>query len=355
MCGIIYSRNITAEGSVNKRILRQYFKQKSRGTDGYGFVATIDGKTIVRKAQYEAEIFREMKRCKSKEIIFHHRIPTSTDNTVHTAHPMSCETEKYRYHMVHNGVIHNWRELEEKHQILGIKYKTYEQNASRPNDSESLLHELVIALESGKKEIEAQGSLAFVMVKTDKEDNPLTLYFGRNGGYSPLCVDIGEDRIDIASELHGGLSLLPHVLHEIDYATNKHTTHDFRLEKLEVQSQYQHTSYRGKIKRSELTDDDEDVMDYTEFSDDAHYNFLALSQRPTRWLERQVHLLERERDDLSDELAGLDPIHDTEELDELQYQLHAVETTLTSINEVLDDREREVDEAISNGYESYTC
>lgn len=202
MCGIVYARDFEGK-KVNKLVRTLYFNQKGRGTEGYGFVNIGETAHNVR-TQYEHEIMRELKNNPSNEIMFHHRIPTSTPNRIVSNHPIPSEgNDLYnnKYYLAHNGMIMNCDELKYRHEDMTLRYTT--QHDGKFNDSESLLHELALYVEGYKSKIECTGSLAFIMLQTDMNDKPLNLYFGRNSG-SPLRVIYEEGKkLILASEGNG--------------------------------------------------------------------------------------------------------------------------------------------------------
>lgn len=212
MCGIIYSSQFNGV-NANRRIKKLYFKQKTRGKEGFGFI-NIDTMAYHR-AKYEDEILGLMKKNKGKTILFHHRNPTSTWNSVETAHPILADDNlyKHRYYLVHNGKINNNTELKKVHEKdFAIKYKTYyefkygDKSWFSFNDSESLLHELAMYIEGTKKKkkLEAYGNMAFMLLQADKDNKPLNLYFGRNYR-NPLKIIHNEKELTISSEGDGEL------------------------------------------------------------------------------------------------------------------------------------------------------
>mgnify|MGYP001603947582 FL=1 len=236
MCGIIYSKNFRHK-PVARKIRRQYFKQRTRGTDGFGFVAVVNNVVVHCRTKYEHQIMSQLKESNgSDEIIFHHRLPTSTINTADTAHPISTgrnKTYRHRYYMVHNGIVHNSEALKQKHkEEFGIRYATELtfKNSQKIkeiafNDSEALLHELALFLEGQKDTIEAKGSTAFVMVETDKKNRPLNLWFGRNDG-SPLRIQYVKGNYLTISSEGEGTRVDVNKLYKLNYETGNITDKD---------------------------------------------------------------------------------------------------------------------------------
>jgi predicted glutamine amidotransferase len=115
------------------------------------------------------------------EVIFHHRLPTSTQNTLRSAHPFVIEISDKRYYFVHNGVIQNANQLKERHARQGIVYSSAEGDSF--NDSEALAWDLCLWLSGRQQVVEAQGSVAFVCLAVDKKTSRAErLYFYRNSG-----------------------------------------------------------------------------------------------------------------------------------------------------------------------------
>ncbi len=215
MCGIIFHLRLDGKTAL-KTLWKRYTKQKSRGQQGFGFVS-IENNCIVDYVRTitEQEVLAQMKATPATGILFHHRYPTSTPNFAETAHPIrvSHASLKHDYYVIHNGIISNDSELKEKHDTLGYRYTTqimqkYKSggnilsSAKMWNDSESLAIELAIAIENDKSGIpDIEGSIAFLMLQTDKQTGKTKkIFWGRNSG-SPLVIDTQKGHtIMIASE-----------------------------------------------------------------------------------------------------------------------------------------------------------
>lgn len=140
----------------------------------------------------------------SKEIMFHHRYPTSTDNSVKHNHPIyNVKDYDHNYYLVHNGVIQNDVELKKYHEELGLTYTSA--HGTDYNDSECLLNELAMVIEGIKKpqEFTAKGSMAFVLLQTDKMGHAKGLYYGRNWG-SPLKIHYDKEKYLMLSSAGAG-------------------------------------------------------------------------------------------------------------------------------------------------------
>lgn len=234
MCGILYSKSFNGQ-YVNKRIARRYRKQKHRGVEGFGFLGVRRSRLDLNISVYEHDILKRLADTRYKEIMFHHRRPTSTQNNVQTNHPIlsTLKDYKHNYVLIHNGSISNHLTMFNKHKDIGIKYTTRQgtkNNIPRYNDSETLLHELALSIEGvqGLDEMSACGNIAFVLLQTDKENRAKALYFGRNYG-SPLKIEYEPGyALTIASEGKGE-DIEVDKLHRYDYKTGELRVVDMRM------------------------------------------------------------------------------------------------------------------------------
>jgi len=198
MCGIIYAKNLKDNQPVNNLVKVLYQNQKERGQQGFGFVG-LDAKRIaVYRATDEMCILKYLNERQHDEIIFHHRFPTSTQNTIKTTHPFIIQMNDKRYYFAHNGVIQNADELKEKHSKMGIRYASAEGMAF--NDSEALAWAFCLWLNDRQQRIEAEGSAAFVCLEVNgKTSRAQKLYFYRNTA-APLKIYKDETLLLLASE-----------------------------------------------------------------------------------------------------------------------------------------------------------
>ena len=203
MCGIIYAKNLKDAHPVNNLVKILYENQKERGQEGFGFVGLNEGQIGIYRATDERGIMGYLDKSQYDEIIFHHRLPTSTLNTLKSAHPFVVEIGDKRYYFVHNGVIQNADELKERHARQGIAYTSTEGNSF--NDSEALARDLCLWLSGRQQVVEAQGSVAFVCLAVDKKTSRAErLYFYRNSG-AELKVYKDKTLFLLASEGNYGL------------------------------------------------------------------------------------------------------------------------------------------------------
>jgi len=241
MCGIIAIKRL--DGKAPHRMLhKRYQFQKSRGQEGYGFVLLKQNKVVAyERSETEKEIMAKLNQGVSDEVIFHHRMPTSTDNLMEAAHPIRVSNDKLKhdYYLIHNGIIHEPEKWKDLHEQDGFEYTTRIVKQRRTllrtlfvddefNDSEALAIELAIDLDKEGNGISVSGSIAFVMLQTDKEGNAIRLFWGRNDG-SPLKINelAGVFRT-IASEGQGVI-IPTHKLYEYDYHRKTVSCRDYTV------------------------------------------------------------------------------------------------------------------------------
>jgi len=226
VCGIIATINKNGH-RVSKATLEQYEKQKTRGSEGFGYcVVSKSGKISMSHATNEKEIKRLLLQEDASFTMFHHRYPTSTINVKECAHPIKVSHEELDsdYYIVHNGVIRNCDELKKIHESYKtpyvyttaleskevVKYKSkrtgkvYETNdivKEDYNDSEAFAIELARCLDGMSSKINAIGTIAFFCIETDKKGNMKRVHYGRNLG-NPLCLS--EDGTNIFIKSVGG-------------------------------------------------------------------------------------------------------------------------------------------------------
>jgi hypothetical protein len=234
MCGIIYARTKKKGGNAASIAIQKYHEQSHRGKSGFGFVAVKDGKVIsVQRDTGEEGILKKLKPIVADEIIFHHRIPTSTPNFEETAHPIQVNIPEsdFTYYLIHNGIIENAWSMKEYHNALGVEYTTVitkkyiakatgnEYDYEMFNDSEALAVDIALFAEGIVKKITAKGDAAFLCYKIRKSDSTVvSLYYGRNYG-NPLTAQSTKNTQVFASE-GGDMSIQPDKLFCYDYASD---------------------------------------------------------------------------------------------------------------------------------------
>lgn len=244
MCGIVYLHNFLAT-CVSESVRKRYETQKTRGTDGFGFICydLINNRIKkVRRKTTEAGIMKELEKANSNAILFHHRFPTSTPNVKEASHPITVRNDEldHVYYVVHNGIISNDEDMYKIHKGLGYDYtteiqkcttyetigKTYETKTSMFNDSEALAIELARYIDGKASTMDAKGSIAFVVLQANKRGVVKKVYFGRNAS-SPLGIEVDTGMFSIRSE--GGKEIEPQKLFCFDYATNETTMTDMYI------------------------------------------------------------------------------------------------------------------------------
>lgn len=210
MCGIIAV--IAKNGDLEKAreaMLEQYENQHDRGTRGFGLIEVTKGGTRVRKATEPTKALIDVVRSDAPILLFHHRFPTSTENTLDQAHPMFVSNEELSgdWYVCHNGTLRNQDELRKQHEKLGYVYRTITNskynNFEKFNDSEAFAIDLVRFLEGKTAEMDHLGPAAFIGVKIDKATKkPVNILFGRGNG-NPLNIKETADNLIIASDIPG--------------------------------------------------------------------------------------------------------------------------------------------------------
>ena len=198
MCGIIYAKNLIGNHPVNNLVKILYQNQKDRGQQGFGFAGLSAKRIGTYRAISEKGIMKYLNEYRYDEIIFHHRFPTSTQNTLKSTHPFVIVMGGKRYYFTHNGIIQNADELKEKHSSKGIRYSSEE--GTDFNDSEALAWEFCLWLKDRQEKIEAEGSVAFICLEVDKRTSRAEkLYFYRNSE-APLKIYKDKTLLLLASE-----------------------------------------------------------------------------------------------------------------------------------------------------------
>lgn len=203
MCGLVGL--ISKKGRpVGQQVYNLYAQQKSRGKEGFGYLA-IDGKCNligIHRSRYEFEIRDKLMKETAEIILFHHRMPTSTKNTLGTTHPIFVSNDEldHDYFFAHNGVITNKEHLKKVHNEKGYVYNTeftefrhivYNDGRTEDsvagsahfNDSESLAIELARYCDGMTAEINTTGAAAFWGIQLEKGTNHVKkIYYGKNNG-----------------------------------------------------------------------------------------------------------------------------------------------------------------------------
>jgi glucosamine 6-phosphate synthetase-like amidotransferase/phosphosugar isomerase protein len=213
MCGLVYGKRGDKK-PIAKSILKRYKNQDHRGKQGFGYVTIANNKIEhFKRFETESEMEKSLLKETASEILFHHRYPTSTPNIADLNHPFRIDNDSFehRYYFIHNGVISNDKDLKEEHEKLGLEYKSIietstktikttiigdrksvvekEEVETKYNDSEALAYEVALFLENKISNLQKpSGTIAFICIQTDKNDNVKKLFYGRNEG-NPLIIE----------------------------------------------------------------------------------------------------------------------------------------------------------------------
>lgn len=220
MCGIIYSKNLQDEKAINALVKIIYQNQKSRGSKGFGFIGMNARRLDTYRSIDEKGILRYLNRYPYDEILLHHRLPTSTPNTLQTTHPFVLSHEGSRYYFIHNGVIVNSIELKNHHYKQGIRYTSMD-NMGKFNDSEALAWEFVLSLQQNDEQLAARGSAAFICLETDSLTSLARKLYFFSDGNSPLKIYHDMQLLVISSEGRWGVDVEENQLFYFDYSSKK--------------------------------------------------------------------------------------------------------------------------------------
>ena len=190
MCGIIgYTGNKEAYDHVKKGLSRLEY----RGYDSAGIATSSEQDIHLEKVEGSIEKLSEKERFSGKTGIGHTRWATHGEATRYNAHPHTDCTG--RIAIVHNGIIENYEEINQKLDRHSFKSET---------DSETVAHFLEEKLESGnniREAIEkfqkiAEGTYAIAVLQKGEEK----IVAAKNR--SPLAVGLGEGENFIGSDIY---------------------------------------------------------------------------------------------------------------------------------------------------------
>ena len=289
MCGIIYAKNITGKEPVNSLVKMLYQNQKDRGKEGFGFVGMNEKKIHAYKATQEKGIMGYLNDNPYSEILFHHRNPTSTGNTIKSAHPFIIQFASKTYYFIHNGIIQNADELQKEHKAKNIAYES--QGQAGFNDSEALAWDFGLWINNQQGEMKAKGIVAFMCLETDEKNRALRLYFYRNS-QAPLKVYRDRNLLVISSE--GGYPALKEdALYFWDYQSRK-------------------ILKKGSLKIA--CESESNVYDFYMYDERADYYDVSI-------LEEELISLKQEQDYLVSSGCYDEADYVREEIEDLSYQL----------------------------------
>jgi hypothetical protein len=362
MCGIVAGFSKRKQ-RINKALMRRYREQKTRGTEGYGYLAMYPDRVSYVRRESEKEIELAIKQEMSHFIMLHHRMPTSTINVEECAHPIFVSHAEldYDYYVIHNGVIRNADELKKKHEGLGYKYTTVLEGVDRAyfkspvsgreyfmtgkvraekyNDSEALAVEVARCIDSMTHTIDTIGTVAFIAMRVNKETGIAEkMYYGHNDG-NPLFIENNKEYLWIKSQ--GGTAL------------DTHKIFCYNIETGAITEQYQHIGrsfavtpskpmlngygndthrdypyYHGKnntVGKDELEDD----IDY---GDPSEHDYKNKHNNTVRNMDRKLGF-DLDRDDTKPTNLMLSPIQVQDLSDDFQSTLNWKEDTGVANND----------------------
>jgi predicted glutamine amidotransferase len=218
MCGIIFTKS-DHPATTNLLTEFQYLAQRERGVEGFGFAYVDENNQVqIKRAEHEHEILDLLTQIDSKEILFHHRKPTSTKNTIQQTHPFHIKRGNKNYYVIHNGSVLNAEELkEDHHDPLNIPYTTLTK-ANTFNDSEALAIEFALYLSGEIEKPRFRGYAAVIIIEADENNHPQKLYAYHNSLNKPLKQVLSED-FEMFSSLAGDEQMPIDTLYEYDFAT----------------------------------------------------------------------------------------------------------------------------------------
>ena len=203
MCGLVAVIS-KKNKSVAQKVFSLYKKQDGRGKQGFGYLAISKDWILesVQRSKYEVDIKPLLMKEKAPIILFHHRFPTSTENTLQTTHPMFVKHDELEFDwcVAHNGGIINNDSIKSLHEKLGYTYTTefveqliatnskgeqeiLSDKGMKYNDSECFAIELARHLEGLSDEVSTKGTVAFWCIKLKKNTKEvLSIFYGHNKG-----------------------------------------------------------------------------------------------------------------------------------------------------------------------------
>ncbi|MEO1458851.1 MAG: glutamine--fructose-6-phosphate aminotransferase, partial [Pseudomonadota bacterium] len=205
MCGII---GVLGQMDAAPRILDALRRLEYRGSDSAGITTLLNGRAQRRRAVGKLSALRDVMRAEPTPGtlgIGHTRWATHGAPTVSNAHPHAAGP----VHVVHNGIIENFRELRADLAAAGVTCET-------ETDSEVVAQLVAHRIRGGMDPAEAVGDVlptlrgAFALVFLF-ENEPDLLVAARMG--SPLAIGHGEDEMFVGSD---ALALSP-MTSEITY------------------------------------------------------------------------------------------------------------------------------------------
>jgi predicted glutamine amidotransferase len=323
MCGIIFAKNLKDSQPVNQTIKALYIAQKDRGYNGFGFVGLSKNSIGYYRSETEKDIYDFLTANPFDEILYHHRYPTSTENTTKTAHPFKIDYNGKTFYFVHNGVINNASTLKKEHDKLALEYTSLDHKKGTFNDSEALAHCFVLALNKKKLPTNANGSASIICLQVDSKTSKAERLYYYTNGENPLKLYKDSDLFILSSET-GTENVKPNKLYYYDYRTKqiKKQPTSFKVEK----PSYTYYGYSGGY-----------TSDY--FNRDYRYNYQPkLDSVPLSYdeLMNQLDTVELELLAKEQEIQEIAVKHpNSKKISEIEEQLFELEDEKESIQELL--------------------
>lgn len=232
MCGIVAFASVKPTPDTLENALDAYGSQSHRGQKGFGLSLVSPNLhiTICRATSEMTLLFRALTMKadggRFRAALFHHRMPTSTKNTITGTHPFQVSHSQLKYHhiVVHNGIISNDKALEKDHREAGFVYQSWDGNVF--NDSEAGAIEYAKAIEDEGYAIKSFGSQAYSSIVTSKRTHrAVAITFGTNG-QNPIKYihDPVNKTLSLASELSGGVYAAANTLYTFNLITGELTS-----------------------------------------------------------------------------------------------------------------------------------
>ncbi len=212
MCGIV---GVLGQLEAAPRILDALKRLEYRGYDSAGLTTLQNGLPIRRRAVGKlGQLIKLVSQDPAPGTagIGHTRWATHGAPNVANAHPHAAGP----VHMVHNGIIENFRELRERLKADGVACETETDTEVVAQMAANFMHQGMTPSEAVAKtlpQLEGAFALAFLF-----KDHPDLMIIARNG--SPLALGWGEDEMFVGSDAMALSPMTPRItyLEEGDWA-----------------------------------------------------------------------------------------------------------------------------------------
>lgn len=319
---------------MTKTILKRFEAQRSRGTTSFGFYLPEKDKLVHNIKETRIKTLLKRTRGENQEVLFHHRLSTSTADVRNACHPFSTkDTFDYEYIGVHNGMVSNSYLLKSDHEELGIKYVSTQppegsSMIKKFNDSEALIYDLARYFEGHVDKLKAYGTIAFIVIRMDRTGKARKLFFGTNR--QSLVMKRTKNSLVVSSE-GAGEAVPNNVLHMYDYDTNELTT-----QPMEIPASYSYNRSGSTYSHSHTNQRVPETSSHANDVDDEEFNrrwadsynsekyargYTGNSAGTSADEPEEGNLTKAERDDLMKTLNDLDSDDTKEGIEEYYGQL----------------------------------